>query len=595
MLPGPIFAVEMLTGARRSRYIVVRTIYAGILFLALAWMYYESVRWSNWGSIQQAASFMANFFYTFGTLQLAVVLALGPAIAAGTIAVERERRTIEYLFVSDLSNSEIVFGKLAARVLQTVAIVLAGIPILAVAMLMGGISPESLLVLTILTVSTVAMVAVFSITVSVWSNTTRDAVMRAYVILAALLIVPPCVWAGLAGSAFTFPAALEWVNNQFLLINPFWVFYGVTAGVSSSTPGDSWLVLGAMVRNHALIAVAGAVLSAWSVRRVRFAERTASPRRLRWLPRLRPGIGDRPMLWKELFSNLGTTKLGLAGRIALGLILLVILGTTLYQFAWATSIALSANRSWYLEYAITMTAFVNCGVLLLIAARAASSITSEKERDAWVSLLSTPLGAAEIVGAKVAGNVWAARWLFAVEGVILGLALAFDLGFLIAIFFTAATTLLLSVFASSLGVLSSLVCRTSLRAMGMTIAIGVFVGGGYLFCCIPLFVGVGDEGIIFFSPCMPFLMAIPGIMYVQAIHGYGHNEPAMVAAYLFGIAGYSVATVALISTMIGNFEQWVGRCVHRSLLAPVYVPSAKPPSPIPSTPVAAEPAADDAS
>ena len=94
-------------------------------------------------------------------LQLLAVVLLGPAMVAGTIATERERRTIEYLFASSLSNAEIVLGKLAAKLLHVVFMILAGVPVLALVMLLGGIAPEALLTLLILTLSTVLTVSAF--------------------------------------------------------------------------------------------------------------------------------------------------------------------------------------------------------------------------------------------------------------------------------------------------------------------------------------------------------------------------------------------------------------------------------------------------
>ena len=119
--------------------------------------------------IHAVARFSAAFFDTFAVLQLLAVVLLGPAMVAGTIAAERERRTIEYLFASSLSNAEIVLGKLAARLLHVVYVILAGVPVLALVMLLGGIAPEAVLVLLILTLSTVLTVSTLSIAVSVWS------------------------------------------------------------------------------------------------------------------------------------------------------------------------------------------------------------------------------------------------------------------------------------------------------------------------------------------------------------------------------------------------------------------------------------------
>lgn len=574
MLLGPIFSLEMLTTARRVRYLVVRALYASILLATLACMYYESVRWSSWGSIHQAAGFMADFFLVFGVMQISVVLLVGPAMAAGTIAVERERRTIEYLFASDLSNAEIVFGKLIARFLLMVTIVLTGVPVLAAAMLMGGISPESLLVLTILTISTMAMVAVLSMVVSVWSGTTRDAVMRAYLILAALLIVPPCVWGGLTSAPGMFPGWVEWCNDQFLRINPFWVFFDAIEAVGGNNPGEAWKQVGAMLLNQCLITVAGALLAAWSVRRVRIAQRSGTRRGRFRLPRLRPGIGSHPMLWKEVFSDVASTKLGVAGRIAMAVLLASLLGVTFYQL-WDT---VRSPSSWairsFLQFLISMTMLVGTGILILIAARAASSITAERERDTWTSLLSAPLGSAEIVWAKIVGSIWAARWICAVLAGMLGLGVLTQPVFMIPAACMGATLSLLSLFVASLGVLGSLICRTSLRAMGMTISIGMFLGGGYLLCCFPVLSGPGDDQLVVLAPCMPFLIGVPGIVYdeISVNASLLHDEAAkMMVAYCFGMAGYAIATFGLISAAIGNFERWVGRSVPRGLLEPTYV------------------------
>ena len=116
----------------------------------LAYIYAETFRWQE-VNIQSIANFSAAFFSMFAVLQLLAVVLIGPAMAAGTIAMERERRTIEYLFTTTLSNTEIVLGKLGARVLQIFYLVLAGLPVLALAMLLGGISPESLTVLSMIT------------------------------------------------------------------------------------------------------------------------------------------------------------------------------------------------------------------------------------------------------------------------------------------------------------------------------------------------------------------------------------------------------------------------------------------------------------
>jgi ABC-type transport system involved in multi-copper enzyme maturation permease subunit len=193
MLPGPIFNVELLTSARRARYFFIRAIYAAVLLIALG-LVYQSFTYNLAGetvNIRIMAELSAAFFAVLSWLQLTLVVLLGPAMIAGAIATERERRTIEYLFASSLSNAEIVLGKLAARILHVVYMVLAGVPILALMMLLGGIAPEELLALAVITLCTVLTIATLSIAISVWSARAREAVTRSYLVLFALLVLPP--------------------------------------------------------------------------------------------------------------------------------------------------------------------------------------------------------------------------------------------------------------------------------------------------------------------------------------------------------------------------------------------------------------------
>src|SRR5688572_21378571 len=191
MLAGPIFSLETVTSARRPRYFVVRVLYAIALLVALCSVY---SMWSTFErdlSYRDFAEFGAAFFNSFAALQLLIVVGLGPGLVAGTIAQERERRTIEYLFATDLSNSEIVLGKLAARLLLLFYLVLVGLPILSIAMLLGGISPTRLALVFLMTASSMLMITGLSMAVSVWTPRARDAITRTYLLVLALLVLPP--------------------------------------------------------------------------------------------------------------------------------------------------------------------------------------------------------------------------------------------------------------------------------------------------------------------------------------------------------------------------------------------------------------------
>ncbi|MBN2579706.1 MAG: ABC transporter permease subunit [Pirellulales bacterium] len=563
MLPGPMFGLEMITSVRRIRYFVIRVLYATVLFLFLLLIYQQS-RLTGLSSIAAVANFSYMFFSTFAWLQVLAVAALGPALAAGTIALERERRTIEYLFASQLSNAELIFGKLLARLIHVGCLVLVGLPVLALAMLMGGIAPEALVMLYVLTLSTMIFIGALSMLVSVFARRAREAVMRVYLLLLVLFVLPPIV-ASLP-SIVEYPL-LDFLNNQLLVLNPFWVLGNVLTTGSGVQPIEGWAILGHTLLLHGGFSAAALTVATLAVRRVHLAHQGKSEkkkrRRFGWR---RPAIGDRPMLWKEMYAEPAAARLGWIGRIAVGLLVAAIfLSMAYYYWDLIRSGSLYSSQSWQrmmaFQFPITVGTLVGCGGLLLIAARAAFSVTSEKERDTWGSVLSTPLEPKEIVWAKVLGNLYAFRWLMILQALLWGSLIFVEAPFVLPVFFMVLTFFILAVYASTLGVSYSLWCKTSMRAMGATLATGIFCGGLYFFtCCMPILVGSrgADEGwAIVLAPCIPFLLFFPGLVYLENFGG--HLEPVFYAAYILGVIGYAFAAGALYVSSLHQFNRRSGR------------------------------------
>src|SRR5690606_17852786 len=102
MFLGPVFKSEMITTARRTRYFLVRVMF-GLLLLVCLWGSYAGTNYDNPSrlTIQQSANLAGAFFQTFAWSTLIVALLATPAMVAGAVATERERRTIEYLFATD--------------------------------------------------------------------------------------------------------------------------------------------------------------------------------------------------------------------------------------------------------------------------------------------------------------------------------------------------------------------------------------------------------------------------------------------------------------------------------------------------------------
>ena len=569
MLPGPIFSVELLTSARRTRYFAIRMLYAGLLLIVLVSTYQTNL-WqrSALGNTGTIANFTAQFFETFTLLQILAVVLVGPALVAGTISAERERRTIEYLFVTTLSNREIVVGKLAARLVHIVYLLLAGVPVLALAMLMGGIAPESLALCSLSIASTMLTVATLSIAISVGTPREWSAVVRTYLVLFLLLAGPPIAFAATQGTA-----AAAWLGpilDQLLAPNPFWAYGEISSASGPTGPINPWTVVALLVRNQLIVSAAALLLATLSVRRVHLRQSGVAQKR-RWRFQLfRGAIGNRPMLWKEIFAEPASARLGLLGYGVLVIATLALIGSTIYAFRETISHPYHGQfGEEYLGYAMSLGTLVSCGGLLLLASRAAGSITSEKERQCWDSLLGTPLEPREIISAKILGSLWAVRGVLLMLTIVWLPAVILMPSFLVAVAFLLGTLLIVALFIASLGVWMSLRSKSSTRAMSMTLGTCIFLGGGYLFCgsmcCMPLAMagpgpgrGVGELMELAMGPCIPFLLAFPGIVAMTGRTEAG-PQGEMIFAYILGTGGYLAAAAFLFYATLGGFDRLTGR------------------------------------
>src|SRR5690606_11956633 len=196
MLFGSIFAAEMITAARRRRYYFIRVVYATCLLL-LQWTNYQATLgwYYRLTTIQQVSAFAATFFRSFAVVQILAVGVLVPAMFAGAIAQERERRTIEYLLTSRLSVSDIILAKVGVRLVQVAVLLLTGFGILSVARLLGGIENAALLSTFVSTAVVAFAGAGLSMAISTCSRRSRDAVRNIYSTIFLFAIALP----GIAG------------------------------------------------------------------------------------------------------------------------------------------------------------------------------------------------------------------------------------------------------------------------------------------------------------------------------------------------------------------------------------------------------------
>jgi ABC-type transport system involved in multi-copper enzyme maturation permease subunit len=203
---GPLFVWELLRLARRGQDARGRLILAVALFLiltafSLIWFRNTSAVDLFFGgaqslTVQESANFGTSFSLAFVFGQLTILCLLTPAYAAGGFAEEKDKQTLVYLLVSDLTEREIVFGKFLGRTVFLLGILFAGLPILAITQLHGGVSQNFLLLSYLNTATTVVLLSAVSAYAAAAAETYRGGLFRAYG-FTALIVIAGCgiMWA----------------------------------------------------------------------------------------------------------------------------------------------------------------------------------------------------------------------------------------------------------------------------------------------------------------------------------------------------------------------------------------------------------------
>ncbi len=577
MLLGPVFRVELMTTARRPRYYVVRFLY-GLIILAQVYLTYQANSWRLGGGdlrLKEMADFGQGLFATFAAVQGVVVLLLTPALVGGSIADEKQRKTLHYLLTSDLSSAEIVLGKLAARLLQVVVLVALGLPVVSLLGLFGGIDFQVLWMTYGGTLTTAWFLATASILASVFARRPREAISLIYVLELAWLAFPPMLMELMPQWVEPWPTIARWVNPVLA-----YVVATSPIGLISSMGGPTTLLpsLLWMMGMQAACGVAFAALAAVRLRPVfrndggqsKLARGLARVVRKRsWFPRR--ACGDDAMLWKEMhvartggltkavLTILGVTLLGIVGYLAFGYVV------SAFDEFWRNGYFESGpNRREFNVFLRVVSVGAYVLWMLGVAASSAGGFSGEREEDQWVSLVSTPLSGLEIVRAKLIGPIWGLRvvayLIAALWAVGLAVGSLHPLGLLAGLVEWAVFTW----FLASLGAWFSLRSKNSTRALASTMATLLFVNGGYLFCCIPFrpdspLVAAGSTPFIFSIS----LMSVEDVGSFRSVRGVAEY----ITTCVVGVAAYAIAALGLTSEMLANFDRVVDR-PDRSRQAP---------------------------
>jgi ABC-type transport system involved in multi-copper enzyme maturation permease subunit len=214
LFAGPIIAREVLTTPRPLRYYFWRASFVCFLFILLWTAWQSIIGWQDVREVGVLARFGAILYWVFAMLQLTLMLFFAPLFTAAAVSYEKDRRTLLLLLMTDLSDLEIVLGKLVAGLLNIFTILAASVGLLSLCAFFGGISFGQVVNLFAVTAASGVAGGALGLLIALWRDRTFQSIS-----LTILMVVFSV--AGVEAFAIAYPT-LEFMNVPLVeVLNPY--------------------------------------------------------------------------------------------------------------------------------------------------------------------------------------------------------------------------------------------------------------------------------------------------------------------------------------------------------------------------------------
>ncbi len=224
--PGPVFVYESLVFARRRQAYAGRVLFVLAILAGLWILWWSNLDTSGPGqppgsgtaTLRALSRAGASFFYALASVQLSIILLVAPAATAGALCQDRARGVLAQMATTDLSDSEIVLGKLCSRLAPTLALLACALPVTSLAALLGGIDGSALVGLFAVSAAVAVLGSALAIAISVEVIKTDEVIMAVLAITACWLLSLP-LWGGMS-RAYGLPPPPRWFHatNPFVLV-----------------------------------------------------------------------------------------------------------------------------------------------------------------------------------------------------------------------------------------------------------------------------------------------------------------------------------------------------------------------------------------
>lgn len=562
--PGPVFVYEWITGTRRWQLYATRALFVTALLVALATVW--ETTGVGAGTINQASARLAeNAYYAIVGTQLALVLLAAPAATAGAVCLDKARGTLAHMLVTDLSNAEVVLGKLAARLSPVLMFVACSLPVVALCALLGGIDPDALPRAYLVTGAVAVIGCSLALTLSVWARKTHEVLLTVYLLWVAWLLALPIAHLlnRIFGNFFDFTSLARFGD-------PFDLAFATYFRPRSTTID---MELGVFVLGCLLISAALLTFAVLRVRSVAARDAARTKRRRRrtwdWLADLRvviaavrqtfpgPSLDGNPVLWREWHRNRpsGWTRA-----------MWVVYAGAAFVFTLIALIADLDAGPFRGQSSLWVNGFQVAVGLLLLSVSAATSLADERVRGSLDVLMTTPMATRSIVWGKWLGTFRAVPWLVVLPVLLAG-TLTIDHGRWGKVFSLAAEIVAYGAFTTSVGLAVATWVPRLGRAVALSVVINVIMTVGTFFLMIMFFAnGPPDEMLFAFSPFGgPAILTLDAVAN-RALDRANHEVAAVPFGFLLTFAWenlavflYLTAAALLYAATLLTFNRCLGR------------------------------------
>ncbi len=182
----PIVARELRVAARRAG-----TYWSRLVVALVAMFVGGGLAIAEWGAPQHVLG--QQMFHLLGGLALVYCLLAGRLSTADCLSSEKREGTLGLLFLTDLKGYDVVFGKLTATSLNALYGLLAILPVLAIPLLLGGITNGEFWRVVLVLVNTFLFSLAIGIFVSALSRDARKAIAANFALLLLFTLGLPAI------------------------------------------------------------------------------------------------------------------------------------------------------------------------------------------------------------------------------------------------------------------------------------------------------------------------------------------------------------------------------------------------------------------